>query len=270
MNIQKIKRFGEQEIKLLFALEQEKSSIFTTAQARHILGTSDASVKNVIKRLKGKRRIITLQKGVYLFAPLKSGQEGLWTENAFSIVPSLVGNDDYYIGFAAAMNYWGMTEQLPRTVMVAMARQKKPLDAVQSKFIFVAKRRLGDHARISFAGTNVNISSVEQTILDALAFPEYCFGIEGAAKAIWNSRHDVDWRKLSALAKGGKSVVRRRLGFLLELLGLEKRAKEIEGNFAGFSWLAPNAQKVEFQYSKRWGLKVNLKKEDVLEFQRGY
>ena len=168
------------------------------------------------------------------------------------------------------MNHWGMTEQLPRTVMIAMTRQKRPLDAVQSKFIFVAKKRLGDYAKVSFAGTEVNISSVEQTVLDALAFPAYCSGIEGAAKAIWNSRRDINWRKLSELAKGGKSVVRRRLGFLLELLGLERHAKEIDGKFAGFSWLDPNAQKVEFQYSKRWGLKVNLKKEDALEFLRGY
>ena len=270
MKIQKSMRFGEQEVKLLFALEQEKSPVFTIAQARKALGTTDASVKNVLSRLKRKRRVIPLQRGVYLFAPLKSGQEGQWTENAFSVVPYLVGTGKYYIGFAAAMNYWGMTEQLPITVSIAMERQKKPLSAVQSKFVFVTKKPLGDYEKISIAGIDVNISSVEQTVLDTLAFPEYCNGIEGAAKAVWSARNSIDWKKLSLLAKAGKSTVRQRLGYLLELLGLEKQAKAFEGKFACVSWLAPNAQKAEFQYSKRWGLKINLKKKDVLEFQRGY
>jgi len=270
MKIEKTKRFGEQEIKLMFALEQEKSQVFTMAQARRMLGTSDASVKNVLKRLKRKRRVMLLQKGVYMFAPLRSGEEGLWTENAFSVVPYLVGTGEYYLGFAAAMNYWGMTEQLPVTAYVALTKQKQSLNAVQTKFVFVKKKRLGDFVKVPFAGTQVNISSMEQTILDALAFPKYCAGIESAAKAIWYTRDKIDWQKLLSLAKNEKSVVKRRLGYLLELLGLRKHAKWLERGFTGFSWLEPAGQKREFEYSKKWGLKINVRKDDLLEFRRGY
>lgn len=270
MAIQKIKRFGEREITLLFALEQEKNPVFTIAQARKILGTSSASVKNVLKRLKKKRRIIPLQKGVYLFAPLKSGEKGLWSEDAFRVAPSLVNGKNYYIGFVSAMNYWGMTEQLPIVVYVALTCQKRSLQAVQARFIFVKKKRLGDFTQLSFDGTRVNMSSIEQTILDGLAFPQYCMGIEGMAKAIHFSGKRMDWKKLVKLAKQDRGAIRRRLGFLLELLGFKKRAKALKKKFSGFAWLDPTEQKESFACNKAWGLKVNIEKRRLLEFLEGY
>ena len=269
MDMQKVKRFGEREIRLLFALEQEKNSVFTIAQARKILGTSDASVKNVLKRLKKKNRIMPIQKGIYLFAPLKSGEKGLWTENAYKIVPMIAGSNDYYVGFAAAMNYWGMTEQMPYVIRVAMVKQKKPKSVVQSKFVFVKKRKLGDYQRVSFGIVYVHFSSIEQTILDGLSFPEYCLGIEGVARAIHFTKDKIDWGKLVSMAKRDKSIIQRRLGFLLELLEI-KHSEQLEVNFKGFSWLDPAGLKKDFKYSTKWGLKVNVKREDLLEFQRGY
>ncbi len=270
MVIQKIKRFGEREVKLLFALEQENSPVFTISHARKILGTGDASVKNVLKRLKKKHRIIALQRGVYLFAPLKSGENGLWTEDAFRVAPSLVNGKGYYIGFISAMNYWGMTEQLPVVVYVALTSQKRNLRAVQANFIFVKKKRLGNFVPISLDGTEVNISSMEQTILDGLAFPQYCMGIGEVAKAIHFSRKKLDWEKLIRLAKQEKGAIRRRLGFLLELLGFKKHAKALNGHFSGFAWLDPTEQKAGFAYNKAWGLKINVEKRQTLEFLEGY
>ena len=268
--MQKVKNFGEMELRLIFALEQRKDQVFSTADAKRILGSSDASVWNVLKRLMKKKRVIRLQRGTYLFAPLRSGEDGLWSEDAFRVVPSLVNGSDYYIGFVSAMNYWGMTEQLPIVVYVALERQKRSLEAVQARFVFIKKKRLGDFIPVSFGGTMVNVSSVEQTILDGLSFPVYCLGIAGVAKAIWFTRKKIDWQKLISLAKNEKSVVQRRLGYLLELLGFKKRAKELEGEFVGYSWLEPSGQKREFEYSKKWGLKLNGKKSDLLEFMEGY
>ncbi len=271
--MQKITGFGGMELRLIFALEQRKNQLFGIADAKRILGSSNASVWNVLKRLRKKKRVIRLQRGAYLFAPLRSGEEGFWTEDAFRVVPSLV-KGDYYVGFVSAMNYWGMTEQLPVVVYVALTRQKSGLEAVQAKYVFVKKRRLGDFVPVSFGDTVVNVSSVEQTILDGLSFPEYCAGIAGVAKAIWFARKRMDWRKLISLARSGKSgaVVQRRLGYLLELLGLKRRAKELkpEEGFKGFAWLDSTAQKKEFEYDKNWGLKVNEGKRKLLEFQEGY
>jgi predicted transcriptional regulator of viral defense system len=268
--MQKIRSLGRMELRLIFALEHRKDQVFSIEDAKRILNSSDFSVWNVLKRLMKKKRVIRLQRGAYLFAPLRSGEEGLWSEDAFRVVPSLVNGKEYYIGFVSAMNYWGMTEQLPVVVYVALRRQKRGLEAVQAKFIFVKKKHLGEFVSVSFGGRSVNVSSMEQTILDGLFFPEYCLGVAGIAKAIWFTRKKIDWQKLLWLAKNDKSVVRRRLGCLLELLGLRKYAKKLEGKFAGYAWLDPTEQKNEFKYDKKWGLKINEEERKLLEFQEGY
>ena len=181
---------------------------------------------------------------------MRSGVQGFWSENSFAIVPKLV-KGNYYVGFLAAMNYWGLTEQLPISVHVALTRQKKNLSAVQSKFIFVKKKRLGDFVKVKISGTEVNIASVEQTIVDALAFPHYCLGLDEAAKAIWNAQNKVNWKKLITLAKDESSAVQRRLGYVLEKLNL-KQYKKLEREFVGFCWLDPKAQKSKFIYSKHF------------------
>ncbi|MDO8553866.1 MAG: type IV toxin-antitoxin system AbiEi family antitoxin [Candidatus Micrarchaeota archaeon] len=268
--IQNIKRFGEMELKLLFYLEQRESFIFSFKDAKNVLQSSDASVKNVIKRLRKKNRIICLQKGTYLFAPLRSGEKGLWSEHAFVIVPALVKTENYYIGFISAMNYWGMTEQIPRTVYVALKRQKKVLEAVQTKFIFVKKPKLGDVTRETIQKTQINISSKEQTIIDALLFPEYCLGIEVVVGAIYSSRKSLNWDKFISLVKMEKSIVRRRLGYLLEMLKLKKYSKRLEEKFIGFNWLDHTSSKKVLLYSKKWGLKINISERELLNFMEGY
>jgi len=270
MTIQKITGFGKREMQLLFALEQKSNYLFTTQQAKNLLATSDASVKNVLKRLKQKHRIIRIEKGIYLFAPLKSGVKGNWTENAFELAPALAKTNDYYIGFASAMNYWGMTEQLPTTIWIALKKQKKQVNAVQAKFIFIKKKKLGEKTVIEINNTKVNVSSIEQTIIDGLIFPQHCFGIKGVAQAIYFSRKKIDWLKLKALVDNEKNIVRRRLGFLLDLLELNKQAKTFESKFSGVQWLDSTEKKQVLMYSKKWGLKINARTNDLLEFKKGF
>lgn len=268
--MQKIKGLGEMELRLVFALEQRKEQLFTVDFAKKLLGSSDASVWNVLKRLRQKKRVIRLQRGVYLFAPMRSGYEGLWSEHAFKVVPSLIEGKQYYVGFVTAMNHWGMTEQLPIVVYVALTRQKRLVQAVQSKFIFVKKKKLGDFVPEDFGGVTVNVSSVEQTILDGLSFPAYCLGVAGIAKAIYFSRKRMNWKKLARLAVQNKSAARRRLGFLLEKLGFKKEARVFLSSFKGFVWLDSAAQKKTFAYDPKWGLKVNVSDDRLLEVREGY
>lgn len=257
-------------MKLLFALEQSEQGTFTIKDAKRILGTSSASVKNVLKRLKRKKRLIPLQKGAYLYAPLKSGRNGKWSEDAFKIVRLLANTDRHYIGFVTAMSHWGMTEQIPYVMFVALERQKREVKAVQTRFQFVKVKKLGEFEKVQIGGVDVNISTIEQTIIDGLAHPKYCAGIDSVTKAIAYSEKRMNWEKLISMAMEGKSVIRRRLGYLLELLGLKKYAKKLEGKFTGYSFLEASAQKGNFSYSKKWGLKVNVEKDDLLEFQRGF
>jgi len=269
MKDKKILRLGERELKLIFAFEERKRHLFTTKEAKEILGGSDASVKNVLKRLKRKKRVIRIERGKYLFAPMQAGKEGEWSEHSFVLVPELVGSSEYYIGFLTALNYWGMTEQMPRTVFVVTNKKKNGLNVFGAQYVFV-NMKIGDYSRIEILDTGINVSTREQTILDCLAHLEYSLGIGEVTKGINAARKELDWKKLLNLCMKEKDVVRRRLGYLLELLGERKHAKCLEKKTIGFSWLDPHTAKKRLAYSKKWGLILNVPKEELLEFMRGY
>lgn len=269
MSDKKIYRFGEKELQLIFAFEEQKQRIFTVKDAKGALGGSNASVRNVLKRLKAKNRIIRIERGKYLFAPMESGKEGTWSEDSFAAVPALVGEGDYYIGLLTALNYWEMTEQMPIVVYVVTRKKKKSLEAFGARYIFVNMKR-GDCEQIEILGRKVNVSSREQTILDCLRHPKYSLGVSEVVKGISAVRRGLNWAKLVRLCLTEKETVRRRLGYLLELLGEVNCAKRLEKRFSGFAWLDPHAEKKRLGYSKKWGLIINVSRENLLEFKGGY
>lgn len=268
MRDKKLLRFGERELQLLFAFEERKQRLFTVKEAKEILGGSDASVKNILKRLKAKKRIARIERGKYLFAPMESGKEGHWSEHSLVLVPTLVGDSGYCVGLLTALNYWGMTEQIPIVVFVITKKKKKNLEAFGAKYVFV-NMELGDYERVKILGKAINISSREQTILDCLAHPEYSLGVSEVAKAVHSADKELKWHKLVGLCLREKEVVRRRLGYLLELLGKRNVAKKLEKKFGGFAWLDPHLERKRLGYSRRWGLILNASEQDLLEFQRG-
>jgi len=258
---------GPKELKLILTLESEGKKIFTFGDAKEILKTTDTSVRNVVYRLKKKNRITEIEKGKYVLSPAKSGLEGLWVEHPFLIVPNLI--DEYYIGFWSAMNYWGMTEQIPRTVFVATKKRKRCIEYgnQEFKFVILSKRKFFGFVREKIENFEFNISSREKTIVDCLAHLEYCGGISEVAKAIRNIQSELNWSELLRIVNKLRiSAVDRRLGYLLDTIGIQKgiTQKLSEKGFVGFRWLDPSSEKKILKYSKKWGLKVNLGEEELV------
>jgi len=263
-------KLGPQETKLLFSLEEKGISVFTTKDAKKILDSGSASAWLVISGLKKKGRIMQIERGKYLLVPARAGIEGYWAESPWVIVPHLI--DVYYVGFWTAMNYWGMTEQIPYTVFVATTKRKNDLKFGNQKFEFVtlSKKKFFGFVQEKVGKTETfNISSKEKTIVDALMHPEYCGGMPEAAKAMWNARDDVDWSKVLDMSRRvGVSVVLRRLGYLLNILEIEPNiANGLKNTFKGYHFFDPNTIKERIDYSKEYGLIINRHKNHLLDWR---
>jgi predicted transcriptional regulator of viral defense system len=262
---------GRNELKLLFTLEKENKSLFSTQDAKRILKTSQASVWNVLYRLKRKRRVEQIERGKYLLVPARAGYEALWSEAPLLLVPHLI--DTYYVGFWTALNYWGMTEQVPRTVFIATTKRKRDVEYGPTKFEFVklAKRRFFGFVLEGIAGGTFTISSREKTIVDCLLYPKYCGGLEETVKGIWNARKELNFETLLDFSKRiGVSVVERRLGYVLDTLQIEKkmRSELAQAKLIGFMWLDPLGPKKALTYSKEYGLIINRTKKELTGWRR--
>ena len=266
-------RLGPMESRLVFTLERDGRIAFTFKDAQAILATSNKSVYRVLDRLKLKRRIRHVGKGLFLLSPAKSGIEGAWTEHAFTILPKLLGND-YYVGFWSALGYWGMTEQLPQTtyVIVTSRRKSLTLDNERIQFVTYPPARFFDYTQEKIGETEFNISSREKTIIDSLAHLEYSGGISEVAKAIWTARERDGLntnRMIDDAERMGIVAAKLRLGYLLELLDFDKETYSslLPQKLTGTPWLDPSSTKKGIGYSNRWGLRLNVSPTMILHWK---
>ena len=130
------------------------------------------------------------------------------------------------IAYWSALNHYGMTEQLPRTAFVAtnhpvrrppgevLGISYKVVSLRPEKFFGVVKDWIGEMP--------FTVTDREKTIIDGLDLPQYIGGVAEVAKGLsigWTQLDESKLRKYAA--KIGNSAVAKRLGFLMEALGLE-------------------------------------------------
>lgn len=271
MVTQKIK-LGAEELRLLFTLEEEGKNVFSTADAKHILASSDAAVWNVIYRLKRKKRIEEIERGKYLLIPARAGYDAAWSEVSFFIVSHII--NPYYIGFWTALHYWGMTEQAPAVVLVATPKRRRDLMYGNTRFEFItlAEKKFFGFVEEKTASGCFNISSREKTVVDCLLYPKYCGGLDEALKGMWKARKELDVVKLVEYSKKtGTNVVSRRVFYALDMLGLldKKLSKAVPAAPRGYMWLDPLGPKKAIGYSKRYGLIINRTRDELTSWM-GY
>ena len=269
MNEKKI-YLGPKENKLIMTLEKDEKTVFTIADAKAILDSPGSSVKKVIYRLKAKNRITEIERGKYLLSPARSGIEGYWSEHAYKIVPALI--NDYYVSYWSALNYWGMTDQIPRITYVATPKVKKEIETngLLIKFITVNSKKFYGYTKETMGDTKFNIATKEKTIIDCLDRLEYSGGIIEVAKGLWFARERLNFDDLinNALKYPNKAV-QRRLGFLLDNLELSTKVdrKKWSEKFVGYRWLDHSARKKTIRYDKTWGLMINIKDRELVNWK---
>ena len=258
------------ETKLMLSLEQKNLPVFTTGDAKEILGTGDSSVWHILHRLAGKRRIERIERGKYLLVPAAAGPDRYWAEHMGVLASRLI--EPYYVGFWTAMSLWDMTEQIPLTVQIATTKRKRNFKYGGNLFEFVTlseKKFFGFGEENADCGKKFNVSSREKTIVDCLMHPEYCGGIIEAVKSLWNAREEVCWPAvLEAAERVQVDVVLKRLGYLLSVLDIEKEISDKIAKMKKTSvhLLDPRYGRKGATTSKEYGLAVNITRDELLEW----
>jgi len=265
------KTLGPEGAKLILFLSQNKKNVFSTQEAAKILRTNTSKIWKLLNGLVGKGWLQRFEKGKYLLLPLGVDATQPYTEHQFIIGSQLIA--PYFIGYWSILNYYGYTEQLQNTIFIASTKRKKEtmIAGIKYKFIKIPEYKMFGLANIEINNTHVRVSDREKTLIDCLDHPEFCGGIIEITKGIWNAREEIDFDKLVNYArKIRNSAVSKRLGYLLEILGLEKkvRANALQELIAkGFSPLDPLLPKKGKTIS-RWNLIVNISEEEILSWRR--
>ena len=258
-------------VELVRLLSQTGDRIFTTARARELapqVGLSDAYVGEALYHLRRNGWITSLRRGLYA---LSSTVPGVAPVHEFEIAMALV--QPAAISYWSALNYHGLTEQIPWKTFVltttdASVPTRGPSDASDRgyqaggmwyQFIQTRPERFFGAERIWVGEARVSITNLERTLLDGLAMPRYCGGfgevIHAFAEAL--PRADID-RIVADAPRLGLAVV-KRLGWVLEMHGIEDRhLEELAGlPVKGYRKLDANGP-AKGGYNSRWMIQENV------------
>jgi len=252
---------GRLESTLIFSLERQGKRYFTVDDAREILNTSDEVIWKVLHKLSEKKRIQRIKRGNYLLIPARAGYDTSWREEVTSFIDELL--DEYYVGYWTALNLWGMTEQIPRTVFVATPLRRRSFtydDAVSVHFITLDRRKFFGWTIMNRRGSQFKVSDPEKTIVDSMDLPQHSGGITEIAKAL---QHSLDAEKMIQYAdRMGNRTIHKRLGYIIDNFnpGYPEEAVEAlrEKISSGYTWLDPTAPQKPLHYNSDWNLKINI------------
>lgn len=213
------------------------------------------SLRVILSRMEDDGLVERLERGKYLVIPL-SARKGGYTLNEFVIGSQLV--EPHAISYWSALNYRGLTEQIPNTVFVQTTSRKKKRDlsvfGVRYLIIKISESKFFGVEKVWIDNVSINITDREKTIVDCLDRPEYCGGVIEVVKALNNEIYDYD--RLSRYAVNMKnSGVIRRLGFLCDHLSIPIVLPAI--NSRNYLYLDPTMPKKGVT-DRKWRLKVNI------------
>jgi predicted transcriptional regulator of viral defense system len=245
-------------INLLDELSRKK--VFTIEDAEHISHTSKGVLKVILSRLEKKGWVERIEKGKYMVIPL-GAEKGKYTLNEFVLGSFLV--DPCIISYWSALNYYGFTEQIPRTVFIQTTSRKKHQEVtifgVPYKIIRMKEEKIFGVEKAWFENTQINLTSREKTIIDCLDKTQYAGGIIEVAKALQTEEYDKNI--LVKYAKGiHNSGVIRRLGYICEFLQIPINLPKIKTrNYLKLDPILPETNEL----NAKWHLIINEKLGDL-------
>jgi len=224
-----ISGIGKEDRKRLSAIIRETKGTISVKEATDILKVLPSDAAKMLSRWAKKGWLSRVRRGIYIPISLESRTPDVPLEDPWVIAERLYS--PCYIGGWSAAEYWDLTEQIFRTVVVMTTqkpRERSPvikgtsfmLRTIQEKALFGIKPVWRGKVKVS-------VSDPSRTILDMLNDPKLGGGIRSTVDMFLNylKSENKNIELLIEYAKRlGNGAVFKRLGFLLERYASEQKS----------------------------------------------
>ena len=212
---------GKADRERLSAVLRGTKGTISVAEATEILDMPGTGAAKLLSRWAQKGWLSRVRRGLYIAVPLESRTADIPLEDAWVIADKLYS--PCYIGGWSAAEYWDLTEQIFRTVIVLTEQQPRDRKPIIKGTEFLL-RTVSDKAMFGLKAVwrgqvKVNVSDPTRTILDMLSDPRLGGGLRSTIDMFGNylSSEKKDLGLLIEYADQlGNGAVFKRLGFLLE------------------------------------------------------
>ena len=254
---------SRREALALTRLASQNRNIITISDIQDAIDVSYDDAKKIANNLVHKQWLDRLKSGTYLIVPLAAGETGEYTAHEFVIASHLA--DPMYISYWTALNYHGLTEQVPMTVFAATTDQvpDRNIHGVGYTFVTVTAAKFFGYDSLAIDAQQVNVASVEKTLVDCADHPEYCGGIGELAKGL--AAADLESAALAEyLLRLGNGAAIKRIVYIADLLEIDlgQRDELVDAFTSGYSKLDPTRGD-EGHHVSEYRLLVNVPEDEI-------
>ncbi|NQT29204.1 MAG: hypothetical protein HQ596_01400 [Candidatus Saganbacteria bacterium] len=250
----KITALSEKEIELLARLEYEGREIYTRNEITSFCKNKKMA-NYLIKKMLEKRRLKKVIKNIYILIPMKA-PHGKWVVNEYLVAKALARKADYYIGYASVFNSYGFTDQVSQMIYIVNNTYSfaKTIFGVRYKLKKVLSNRLYGLEKRKIGKEEVVFPKKERAIIDVFEF----YDVKRAFQILQSQLNLIDKNIfIEYLSRYPVQIIRRRIGYLLEQLGVNKKLlKGIKVGKKGYSPLYKDHPK-RGELNDRWRIIVN-------------
>lgn len=241
---------------LLRHLTDQGLRIFSTAQAQAAgleIGMNLEYVSEALHHLKNGGWVTRLKRGVYAIAAYGPAP------HEFAIAMALVTPSA--ISHWTAMHYHHITEQTPNKIFATTPSGTaipRSLTNSMFRFIQIKKEHYFGIETVWVDDIRVQIINLEKTLLDGLVSPEYCGDFSEVLHAFKISKDNIRIQTIIEYALKLDKAVAKRLGLILDRLGIEKKHLDplLKVPMKSYCKFDPSSP-IKGPYNTKWKIREN-------------
>ncbi len=248
----------------LTILARQAAGPFSVSQAADLLELELPRARRLLAHLASQGWLTRIRPTLYTTVPLDATDPAEWREDPWIVAARTF--EPGYIGGWSAAEHHGLTEQLFRDIVVFTAypaRERHPvIQGTPYRVKVVAEEKLFGTTFVWRGRVRITVSDPTRTVVDILDAPSLGGGIRHVAEIVetyFAESFRDDRRLLEYAGRLGNRTVYKRLGYLIEVLGidaLELIAACLERLSSGFSLLDPSLP-AQGHFTRRWNLRLN-------------
>jgi predicted transcriptional regulator of viral defense system len=253
--------------KLVIELASQGRHCFTTDQAVAALGSSVVATRAALRRLKEKGVVAVPYRGFYVIVPPEYRHIGCLPADQF--VPELMKHlgQPYYVSLLSAARYHGAAHQQPQIFHVMVVKNRPSIVCGAVRVQFVSRRNAAEipTTRFNTPRGYVAVSSPDATAFDIVGYHRHAGGLDNVATVLAELADSLSSEGLFETAKLSPAPWVQRVGYLLELVGAERKAASlahyVETMVNEATPLLPGRTIEGARRNPRWKLYVNIQVE---------
>ncbi len=199
---------------------------FSGEEIRKALGGSLVARQAAVRRLKKKGRIVSPRRGFFVAVPVEYRSAGSPPASWFIDDLMRYLGQPYYVGLLTAAAIYGAAHQQPQVFQVVTDRPTRPVELARVRIEFHRNRMVRqvpvEHTKTE-TGT-MRVSTPEATAIDLIRYPHACGYLDNVATVLAELAERIIPEKLAAAAATAGHPDVQRLGYLMDLLGLQDLA----------------------------------------------